>query len=247
MKIVTICGSMKFEKEMKKIAFVLETKHDMSVLQCVYNESKLDLCENDINALSLAHYRKIEIADAIYVVNINGYIGEQVKKEIAYAQKLGKEVIFHTEFVEVEAVVEFIKSGGTVEYSNEIIEEIEKAMPVPKGEKNGDNSSDVPVGDSDADIIDRAVDVLCDAGQASVSYLQRKLKLGYARAARIMDQLEELGVVGPYEGSKPRSVLVTKEMWAQRRLINEDTIAPSEPSTGSEYFDEAMAKAEDNS
>lgn len=167
-----------------------------------------------------------------------------------YPQGIPKPIRIQGCFVstkEVEAVVEFIKSGGTVEYSNEIIEEIEKAMPVPKGEKNGDNSSDVPVGDSDADIIDRAVDVLCDAGQASVSYLQRKLKLGYARAARIMDQLEELGVVGPYEGSKPRSVLVTKEMWAQRKLINEDTIAPSEPSTGSEYFDEAMAKADDNS
>lgn len=167
-----------------------------------------------------------------------------------YPQGIPKPIRIQGCFVstkEVEAVVEFIKSGGTVEYSNEIIEEIEKAMPVPKGEKNGDNSSDVPVGDSDADIIDRAVDVLCDAGQASVSYLQRKLKLGYARAARIMDQLEELGVVGPYEGSKPRSVLVTKEMWAQRKLINEDTIAPSEPSTGSEYFDEAMTKAEDNS
>lgn len=167
-----------------------------------------------------------------------------------YPQGIPKPIRIQGCFVstkEVEAVVEFIKSGGTVEYSNEIIEEIEKAMPVPKGEKSGDNSSDVPVGDSDADIIDRAVDVLCDAGQASVSYLQRKLKLGYARAARIMDQLEELGVVGPYEGSKPRSVLVTKEMWAQRKLINEDTIAPSEPSTGSEYFDEAMAKTEDNS
>lgn len=167
-----------------------------------------------------------------------------------YPQGIPKPIRIQGCFVstkEVEAVVEFIKSGGTVEYSNEIIEEIEKAMPVPKGEKSGDNSSDVPVGDSDADIIDRAVDVLCDSGQASVSYLQRKLKLGYARAARIMDQLEELGVVGPYEGSKPRSVLVTKEMWAQRKLINEDTIAPSEPSTGSEYFDEAMAKAEDNS
>lgn len=167
-----------------------------------------------------------------------------------YPQGIPKPIRIQGCFVstkEVEAVVEFIKSGGTVEYSNEIIEEIEKAMPVPKGEKSGDSSSDVPVGDSDADIIDRAVDVLCDAGQASVSYLQRKLKLGYARAARIMDQLEELGIVGPYEGSKPRSVLVTKEMWAQRKLINEDTIAPSEPSTGSEYFDEAMAKAEDNS
>jgi S-DNA-T family DNA segregation ATPase FtsK/SpoIIIE len=146
---------------------------------------------------------------------------------------------------EVEAVVEFIKSGGTVEYSSEIIEEIEKATPVPKGEKGGDNSSDVPTGDgSDADVIDRAVDVLCDAGQASVSYLQRKLKLGYARAARVMDQLEELGVVGPYEGSKPRSVLVTKEMWLQRKLINNDTLPPAEGDGGSEIFDEVVQELE---
>lgn len=126
---------------------------------------------------------------------------------------------------EVEAVVEFIKSGGTVEYSNEIIEEIEKNMPVPKGEKP---SADTAAPSGDGDIIDQAVEVLIDAGQASVSYLQRKLKLGYARAARVMDELEELGVVGPYEGSKPRSVLVTREMWAQRKLINQDRIDENE-------------------
>lgn len=126
---------------------------------------------------------------------------------------------------EVEAVVEFIKSGGTVEYSNEIIEEIEKNMPVPKGEKP---SADAAAPSGDGDIIDQAVEVLIDAGQASVSYLQRKLKLGYARAARVMDELEELGVVGPYEGSKPRSVLVTREMWAQRKLINQDRIDENE-------------------
>ena len=126
---------------------------------------------------------------------------------------------------EVEAVVEFIKSGGTVEYSNEIIEEIEKNMPVPKGEKP---SADAAAPSGDGDIIDQAVEVLIDAGQASVSYLQRKLKLGYARAARVMDELEELGVVGPYEGSKPRSVLVTREMWAQRKLINNDMISEAD-------------------
>lgn len=126
---------------------------------------------------------------------------------------------------EVEAVVEFIKSGGTVEYSNEIIEEIEKNMPVPKGEKP---SGDAAAPSGDGDIIDQAVEVLIDAGQASVSYLQRKLKLGYARAARVMDELEELGVVGPYEGSKPRSVLVTREMWAQRKLINQDRLDENE-------------------
>lgn len=127
---------------------------------------------------------------------------------------------------EVEAVVEFIKNGGgAVEYSDEIMQEIEKATPAQKGEKTADTATETPTGDgSDADVIDRAVDVLAEAGQASVSYLQRKLKLGYARAARIMDQLEELGIVGPYEGSKPRAVLVTKEMWLQRKLLNQDMV-----------------------
>lgn len=123
---------------------------------------------------------------------------------------------------EVEAVVEFIKSGGAAEYSSEIIEEIEKNIPMPKGEKP---SADTAAPTGDGDIIDQAVEVLIDAGQASVSYLQRKLKLGYARAARVMDELEEMGVVGPYEGAKPRSVLVTREMWQQRKLINRDTVS----------------------
>lgn len=150
-----------------------------------------------------------------------------------YPQGIPKPVRVQGCFVstkEVEAVVSFIKSGGTVEYSSEIIEEIEKATPAAKSEGKGDNSSDVPTGDaSDEELIDRAVDVLCDAGQASVSFIQRKLKLGYARAARIMDQLEELGVVGPYEGSKPRAVIITKEMWLRRKLINEDVISGDTP------------------
>ena len=99
MKIVTICGSMKFENEMKKVAFILETKHDMSVLQCVYNEDRSELGEDEIAALNSAHLKKIELADAVYVVDLHGYIGEQVKKEIAFARKLSKEVIFHTEFL----------------------------------------------------------------------------------------------------------------------------------------------------
>lgn len=90
---------MKFENEMKKVAFILETKHDMSVLQCVYNEDRSELGEDEIAALNSAHLKKIELADAVYVVDLHGYIGEQVKKEIAFARKLGKEVIFHTEFL----------------------------------------------------------------------------------------------------------------------------------------------------
>ena len=98
LKTVTICGSMRFEDEMKSIAFLLETKYKMCVLQCVYNVDKKNLSASEIETLNKSHFRKIDIADAVYIVNINGYIGEQVKKEIAYARKIGKEVIFHTDF-----------------------------------------------------------------------------------------------------------------------------------------------------
>lgn len=89
---------MRFENEMKRIAFMLETRYNMSVLQCVYNEEKVVLCDQEMEYLNDAHYKKIEISDAIYVVNINGYIGEQVKKEIAYAKEHGKEIIYHSDF-----------------------------------------------------------------------------------------------------------------------------------------------------
>lgn len=98
LKIVAVCGSMKFENEMKKIAFILETKYDMCVLQCVYNEDKLKLSEDEIIDLNAAHLKKIELADAIYVVDLHGYIGKQTEKEIMFAQSLDKEVIFHSEF-----------------------------------------------------------------------------------------------------------------------------------------------------
>ena len=62
-----------------------------------------------------------------------------------------------------------------------------------------------------------AVDVILETGQASVSMLQRRLKLGYARAARIVDEMEEKGIVGPFQGSKPRSILITKEEWEARK------------------------------
>ena len=98
MKIVTICGSMKFETEMQRIAFLLETKYDMNVLQCVYNVDNLDITPMEQVALENAHYRKIEISDAIYVVDIQGYIGKQVSKEIAFAKSKGKEVIFQSAY-----------------------------------------------------------------------------------------------------------------------------------------------------
>ncbi len=67
------------------------------------------------------------------------------------------------------------------------------------------------------EMLPAAVDVILETGQASVSMLQRRLKLGYARAARIVDEMEEKGIVGPFQGSKPREILITKEQWAVMR------------------------------
>ena len=86
LKTVTICGSMRFEDEMKSIAFLLEAKYKMCVLQCVYNVDKKDLSASEIETLNKSHFRKIDIADAVYIVNINGYIGEQVKKNRLYKE-----------------------------------------------------------------------------------------------------------------------------------------------------------------
>ena len=122
---------------------------------------------------------------------------------------------------EIESVVEYIKNDATVKYSDEIMEEIEKNVPVPKGEKAAGGGSDNGF-DSDDDLIEKAIDIIFELGQASTSSLQRKLKLGYARAARIMDELEDIGVIGPSEGSKPRRILMTKSEWMERKLHRAD-------------------------
>lgn len=98
MKTVTICGSMRFEKEMQRIAFELETRHNMNVLQCVYNICHKSVSEAERDALSRAHYRKIEISDAIFVVDIQGYIGAAASEEIRFAREKGKEIILYSEY-----------------------------------------------------------------------------------------------------------------------------------------------------
>lgn len=97
MKTYTIYGSMKFAEEMKRIAYQLEIEKGYNILQCVYIDKHIQLNNEEILLLEKAHYKKIDISDGIYVVNINGYIGESVKKEIEYAKKHNKEVIYHFE------------------------------------------------------------------------------------------------------------------------------------------------------
>ena len=95
MKTYTICGSMRYTTQMKEIAYYLETQKGFNILQCVYIEKDVEFSENDLLALQYAHYKKIDMSDGIYVVNINGYIGESVKKEIKYAKQHNKEVLYH--------------------------------------------------------------------------------------------------------------------------------------------------------
>lgn len=120
---------------------------------------------------------------------------------------------------EIESVVNYIKSSTTeVDYNNEVIDEIEKNVPLLKGDKKSNNNEETTSAETDDDIIEKAIDMIVETGQASTSSLQRKFKLGYSRAARIVDELENMGIVGPPEGSKPRKVIITKMQWAERKM-----------------------------
>lgn len=100
MKVVTICGSMRFAVQMQEIARELEATLRYCVVQCVYNPKKRKETWDENNNLTEAHFKKIDICDAIYVMNIGGYIGEATRQEIEYAKKLGKEIIYHEEVKE---------------------------------------------------------------------------------------------------------------------------------------------------
>lgn len=121
---------------------------------------------------------------------------------------------------EVEAVVEFVKNGGSADYDDFVMNEIETRAVQESNKKISAAASDDDNSDDDP-MLDEAIKVVVENGLASTSLLQRKLKLGYARAARIVDAMEERGVVGPYEGSKPRKVLITKEQLMEREAGEE--------------------------
>ena len=124
---------------------------------------------------------------------------------------------------EVEEVVRFVKNGGTAAYDEGILDDIEKLAVKEKGKKSSEEYSSEGGGFDDGDdMLDAAIECVIEMGMASTSMLQRKLKLGYARAARIIDQMEERGIVGPFEGSKPRQVLISKEQWLEKQLQSDD-------------------------
>jgi hypothetical protein len=114
---------------------------------------------------------------------------------------------------EIREVVNFLKNEHTAEYSDEVIAEVEENTPQPKdsGSAGSDNVSVNP----DDDLVNQAISIIVQTNNASTAFLQRKLKLGFPRAARIMDEIEEIGIIGPQEGSKARKINITKEEWAE--------------------------------
>ena len=133
---------------------------------------------------------------------------------------------------EIDQVVAFVKQTGEAQYSDEVIAKIEESMQ--EKEKGGSSKGAAAAESSDDEgdeLLPAAVDVVLETGQASVSMLQRRLKLGYSRAARLVDQMEERGIVGPFEGSKPRQLLITRAQWQEMQMggaaDSTDASAPS--------------------
>ena len=121
---------------------------------------------------------------------------------------------------EISRVLDFIKKSATVQYDEAMIEAMEKHA-IQDGKKGSGSADSDEEGGSDP-MLKQAVEVVIDAGQASTSLLQRRCKLGYARAARIMDEMEEKGIIGPYEGAKPRAVLISRQQWLEMQMNQPD-------------------------
>ena len=124
---------------------------------------------------------------------------------------------------EVEAVANYLKEKYITDYDQDVMDEIERTAAQTGHGKEAPQTEPVPTSEEseEDEMLPKAVDVILETGQASVSMLQRRLKLGYARAARIVDEMENKGIVGPFQGSKPRSILITKEQWeVQKNGLN---------------------------
>ena len=132
---------------------------------------------------------------------------------------------------EIERVVAFVKdAAGEAHYDQDVIEKIQQAVDA-KSDKGKAAPTDGAADGGDGDeLLPAAVEVVLETGQASVSMLQRRLKLGYSRAARLVDQMEERGYVGPFEGSKPRQLLITREKWQELQMAKGAAPAETPPA-----------------
>ena len=115
---------------------------------------------------------------------------------------------------EVEKVVDFVKANGEATYNDDILEQIEKANSTDKEIEEQENDDDTDP------LLMEAIEVVVETGQASTSFIQRRFKVGYARAGRIIDQMEERGIISGFQGSKPREVLMSKERWQELKTTS---------------------------
>ena len=129
---------------------------------------------------------------------------------------------------EIEEVVQFVKQSGEPQYSDEVIAKIEESVQEKEKAPKG-GAADLTAADEGDELFPAAVEVVLETGQASVSMLQRRLKLGYSRAARLVDQMEDRGVVGPFEGSKPRQLLITRAQWQEMQMGGQGEEEPPFP------------------
>ena len=132
---------------------------------------------------------------------------------------------------EIEEVVAYVKESGEANYSQEVIAQIEQSVQEKdsKGGKGAASAAADNDGSDEDELLPAAVDVVLETGQASVSMLQRRLKLGYSRAARLVDQMEDRGIVGPFEGSKPRQLLITRAQWDEMQMGGAPAAVSEEP------------------
>ena len=126
---------------------------------------------------------------------------------------------------EVENIVKFLKKDGETQYDEDIIESIEKS-----GEPEKAAVEDEEEDDTDP-LLDEAIDLVVETGQASTSFIQRRFKVGYARAGRIIDQMEQRGIISGYQGSKPREVLMSKERWQELKMAPTDSQISNDEDT----------------
>ena len=126
---------------------------------------------------------------------------------------------------EVENIVKFLKKDGETQYDEDIIESIEKSGEPEKAVSEDDEEDDTDP------LLDEAIDLVVETGQASTSFIQRRFKVGYARAGRIIDQMEQRGIISGYQGSKPREVLMSKERWEELKMAPADSQVSTDNNT----------------
>lgn len=137
--------------------------------------------------------------------------GDMLYKPVGYPKPMRIQSGFSST-AEIREVVSFLKQEHGANYDQEVVHEVEQNMPKPKNEEDADIAIN-----PDDDLVNQAITIIVETGNASTAFLQRKLKLGFPRAARIMDDIEAMGIIGPQEGAKPRKILLTKEEWYERQ------------------------------